>query len=247
MAWIYLSPHLDDAVFSCGGLIWEQVQAGEKVAIWTICAGDPPTGRLSSYARTLHAHWGLGKDAPRQRRIEDQVACRHLGATPRHFRLPDCIYRRSSLDSAFYYPSESEVFGSLHPSEAGLIADLARILARELPQEASVTVPLTLGGHVDHRLARAAVEVLERPLWYYPDYPYVRASESSRDADLRGLAPEVFSISASGLEAWETAIVAYRSQITSFWEDFAAARASIREYHSQVGGVRLWRRGDFLD
>jgi len=42
MHWIYLSPHLDDAVLSCGGIIWQQVQSGHQVEIWTICAADPP-------------------------------------------------------------------------------------------------------------------------------------------------------------------------------------------------------------
>ena len=41
MRWIYLSPHLDDAVFSAGGLIYEQTQAGTPVEIWTIMCGDP--------------------------------------------------------------------------------------------------------------------------------------------------------------------------------------------------------------
>jgi hypothetical protein len=35
MRWIYLSPHLDDAALSAGGLIYEQTQAGIQVEIWT--------------------------------------------------------------------------------------------------------------------------------------------------------------------------------------------------------------------
>jgi len=40
MRWIYISPHFDDAVLSCGGLIWEQTHKGITVEIWTVCAGD---------------------------------------------------------------------------------------------------------------------------------------------------------------------------------------------------------------
>ena len=36
--WIYLSPHLDDAVYSCGGMLWEQVQRGVQAEVWTIFA-----------------------------------------------------------------------------------------------------------------------------------------------------------------------------------------------------------------
>ncbi|MBN2499463.1 MAG: PIG-L family deacetylase, partial [Anaerolineales bacterium] len=54
---IYLSPHLDDVALSCGGLVWEQAQAGMAVEVWSVCAGDPPPGELSEYARSLHARW----------------------------------------------------------------------------------------------------------------------------------------------------------------------------------------------
>ncbi len=56
---IYLSPHLDDAVYSCGGRIWQDVRRGDTVEIWTIFAGDP-AGELSRFARELHACWGSG-------------------------------------------------------------------------------------------------------------------------------------------------------------------------------------------
>ena len=39
MRWVYLSPHLDDAVFSAGGLIYEQAQGGLPVEIWTYNLG----------------------------------------------------------------------------------------------------------------------------------------------------------------------------------------------------------------
>jgi len=43
-------PHFDDAVLSCGGLIWEQTQKGIPVEIWTVCAGDAPPGSPSMLA-----------------------------------------------------------------------------------------------------------------------------------------------------------------------------------------------------
>ena len=70
MAWIYLSPHFDDAVLSCGGLIWEQVRRGERVEIWTVCAGAIPPGPLSPFAAELHARWGTGMASVEARRAE---------------------------------------------------------------------------------------------------------------------------------------------------------------------------------
>ena len=58
MRWIYISPHFDDAVLSCGGLIFEQARQGIPVEIWTICAGDAPPGPLSQLAQDCHVQWG---------------------------------------------------------------------------------------------------------------------------------------------------------------------------------------------
>jgi len=63
MDWVFLSPHLDDAVLSCGGFIFELIQKGERVEICTICAGDPPPGELSPLAEMLHQRWGVTAQA----------------------------------------------------------------------------------------------------------------------------------------------------------------------------------------
>lgn len=241
MDWVYLSAHLDDAVFSCGGLIWEQVQAGEKVAVWTACAGDPPPGRLSAFARSLHARWNVGREAVDLRRQEDLLSCRKLGAIARHFGVPDCIYRRSPVDGTPLYNSEAEIFGPLHTLEVGLAGGFRRELQEALPGEAHLASPLALGGHVDHRLVRAAAEAAGRPLWYYADYPYVLEREQDLEEATAGMHAVDFPVSAAGLQVWEEAIAAYASQVSTFWADRAEVRARLHEYHSRFGGVRLWR------
>ena len=80
MRWIYLSPHFDDVVLSCGGLIWEQTHSGITVEIWTICAGNPPAGPISEYAMGMHKIWktGSAQETVELRRIEDQNAARRV-------------------------------------------------------------------------------------------------------------------------------------------------------------------------
>ncbi|MES0360796.1 MAG: PIG-L family deacetylase, partial [Anaerolineales bacterium] len=95
MEWIYLSPHFDDIALSCGGLVWEQVKAGDKVSIWTICAGKPPPQPLSSYAQSIHKRWETNQEAVSVRRAEDILSSQRMGANPRYFSIPDAIYRRS--------------------------------------------------------------------------------------------------------------------------------------------------------
>lgn len=245
MPWIYLSPHLDDAALSCGGLIWEQAQAGDLAEIWTICAGDPPPGPLSPFAEFLHARWQTGLKPVAVRRQEDLLACRAIRASAVHFPVPDCIYRTGSSNSDHWYASEQAIFGDLHPEEARRVESLSQEIANRLPAGASLVAPLALGGHVDHRLVRQVVERLESehhvPTWYYADYPYVLHSASELSALTRGWLRTVFPISPAGLSAWGAAIAAHSSQISTFWPDLAAMQAAIQAYYQQSGGIPLWR------
>jgi LmbE family N-acetylglucosaminyl deacetylase len=246
MEWIFLSPHLDDVALSCGGLLWEQAESENASAVWTICAGDPPPGPLSPFAESLHQRWGVGRDAIRARRSEDLISCSRLGADCHHFPIPDCIYRCSAIDGQALYASEEAIFGSLHPDESSLVGEIADLLAQKLHEcgktdTVRLVCPLALGGHVDHRLARAAADLLGQPLWYYADYPYV----IEKAADIPSLLPwgyhlYIYHLSSAGLEAWMAAVAAHRSQISTFWADMTAMEAAIWAYARNNGGVRLW-------
>lgn len=245
MEWIYLSPHFDDAVLSCGGLLWEQVQHGERVQIWTICAGPIPDGPLSSFAASLHERWQTGPETIEIRRSEDQAACQILGVESRYFYLPDCIYRQEpAAPGEYLYASEEALFGDLHPADAGYIHQLAAQIRTQLPQGATLVGPLAIGRHVDHQLTRQAAEI-SGVRWYYPDYPYVL--DEAADRLLASLSASmwqkhIFPVSAAGIAAWQAAVGAYSSQISTFWRDNAEMQAAIHTYAARQGGVTLWVR-----
>ena len=238
MDWIYISPHLDDIALSVGGLLWEQSQAGEDVAVWTICAGDPPPGAFSPFAHTLHARWETGADSMPIRRFEDIESCRLMGAEHLHFNIPDCIYRRSPKSGNHLYNSEEALWFPVHPDEEELVDQLSADMAKKLPQGARVVCPLTLGNHVDHRLTRMATERLNLPLWFYADYPYVL--ESINQQTLSEYQSIRFPISPQALLAWQNAIAAHQSQISTFWTDLDEMRQAIEKYSQSMDGVRLF-------
>lgn len=235
--WIYLSPHLDDAVFSCGGRIALQVRQGLSLWVVTVFSGSP-TGPLSDFARLLHAGWGLeGEDAPAVRRKEDREALALLGAAAVHWDFEDCVYRRTP-DGRWLYPDWASLWGPIAPEEAALTEALAQRLGA-LPPSAVWVVPLGAGRHVDHRHLRRAVEMTGRACLYYEDYPY--ADDEGAVAEALGEGKwesEVIFLDEVLLEAKIAAALRYRSQISSFWADEADLAAHFRAYALRVGGGR---------
>ncbi|MGZ9133453.1 MAG: PIG-L deacetylase family protein, partial [Nitrospira sp.] len=171
MRWIYLSPHLDDAVLSAGGLIYEQAQSGVSVEIWTLFCGHVPSEEVSPFARALHEQWGFdsAEATIRLRRTEDRNAAATVGATAIHFDFLDCIYRRSA-DGDWLY---SNVFVPPLLDDAQLPQQIADSVATRLLPDDVLVAQLSVGSHVDHVLVRYAAELLGRPLLYDIDIPYL--------------------------------------------------------------------------
>ncbi len=54
---LYLSPHFDDVVLSCGGQIARYAAASQSVLVVTITGGDPPAEAPSDTVAMLHQRW----------------------------------------------------------------------------------------------------------------------------------------------------------------------------------------------
>jgi LmbE family N-acetylglucosaminyl deacetylase len=239
MRWIYISPHLDDVVLSCGGLVWEQAQAGTPVEIWTVVCGVPGYDDLSDFAKVLHFTWGTqtAAETVALRRAEDRAAVEMLGAKPVHFDVPDCIYRKSPRGEWLY----EGIFAPPHPEEADLPRRIARDLASRLEPEDVVVCPFGVGGHVDHVTVRAAVELLGRPLRYYADIPYLFTRWRGLLSFVDGKCARSYPVSEQGLEVWNRSIEAYASQLSSIYGTDEERRQAIRAYWESTFGLTLWQ------
>lgn len=245
---LYLSPHLDDAVLSCGALIHTQTRRGERVIVLTVCAGEAPAQGLSPFAEALHARWQTPVNAVALRRAEDIAALQVLGARYLHLSVPDCIYRRHPTDGTPLYASEAALFGEWHPAEHGLARQVAQSISdlRRIVRATQLYAPLGIGRHVDHQLTRRAAELSGLTLHYYEDYPYAgRTSDAQAWGGLaRGLRVEWSSFDEAALEAHCQATAAYQSQVSTFWPDEAAMRTALRDFaqRSDSGlAERVWQ------
>lgn len=242
---VYLAPHLDDAVLSCGGQIFMQTQAGQAVLVLTVMAGAPPRQTMTPFAQLLHERWQLAGEVTAARRAEDAAACAILGADVAHWEIPDCIYRQDPDSGQGYYASNEALFGAVHEAETELVTTLAgRLVA--LPAYGRLLAPLTVGHHVDHQIVhRAAAALPQERIAYYEDYPYAAvpgALEKVVRPDDPGWRPESIALTEEALRAKIAAIAAYESQVSTFFQSPAELEEMVRRFAADRGGERIWRR-----
>jgi LmbE family N-acetylglucosaminyl deacetylase len=252
MAHLFLSPHMDDAVFSCGGLIYQLGQRGESVTVISVMAGDvPPDVTLSPFIEEHFRRWGLWPDPVPGRQAEDRRAVQRLGGGVRFGDLPDVLYRTDGRGSALC-PDLKAMFGEIDPHDP-VLAQMHQI-AGWLDPAAVIYAPLGAGHHVDHQLVRSAVLnwLRTRPevaVFFYEEYPYsaegADAVQAARNSLGEPTVPVVHSLSDEALEAKIQAIACYQSQISTFWDNVPEMAESVRQYAVQVGhgrcAERLWQ------
>jgi LmbE family N-acetylglucosaminyl deacetylase len=249
---VYLSPHLDDAVLSCGGLIYQQVTAGQHPLVITLFAGQLPGDViLSDFAQSVHARWRDPAALVPTRWAEDQAALTTLGADYLRLNYLDCIYRgrKHGDEPGWYYTSEGALFGEVHPAEEGLPAELAVALSEFIPPGDGVTLyaPLTVGNHVDHQLTFAAALILKAHGWRVrlcEDYPYIEtegalsAALAARDAE--HWQSVLVPLDDNDVAAKVQAISCYKSQLRVLFGSAEAMPGQVRNYVSVARGERLW-------
>ena len=116
--YIYLSPHLDDVVYSCGAQIFEHTSRGRSVMVITLMAGDPDPDELSDYAMQLHERWQISSGSIELRRQEDRSACSLIGAHTLHWPFLDCIYRRNPVNGLPLYQADTAICGKIDSCES---------------------------------------------------------------------------------------------------------------------------------
>ncbi len=243
MKWLFLSPHLDDAVLSCGGLIAE-LSSKSKVEIWTPFCGAPWCGPYSNVAKWLHGVSGgrTGNRLTNQRRQEDQTACKILGAGFRHLKWYDAVYRKSGW-KRFLYPDTCQ--SEINNADEILVRGITQQLQRFLAFDDVMFVPLSLGGHVDHRIVRAAAEGTgHNCLVYYPEIPYLQRYPEQVAANTQDLSSLLCQLDAKDIELWTKAVACYHSQLTMLETAAGPLAAMLEEYRSNP--MKLFvRSGEF--
>lgn len=221
-----LSPHLDDAAFSCGGLLALLADAG-----WTVCMATAFTATVlpaAGFALACQLDKGLSPEVDYMalRRAEDRDAAAILGVSDlRHLDLPEAPHRG--------YDSAPALFGAQREGDEAWrpLAKLVAALAAEL-RPALILAPQGLGGHVDHcQLIRAVLEALpSAPVAWYRDTPYaIRNPAAAPDPAVPRL-QESCVLLGPALDRKIAAACAYRSQVGFQFGGADAAHAALQRF-----------------
>jgi len=250
---LFLSPHYDDAAFSCGGTIYQLAQHGETVRILTVMGGDLPDPLPDTpIVRDLHQRWDAGHDPIATRRQEEQCAAKQLTANSSFLQIPDCVYRTDRYGNPCY-PTEESLWYTIQANDpaveilqklgAGLppVAlpyDLQGSLPTAPTQKNEITlyIPLGVGDHVDHLIVRDwGITLAEHnPMWrisFYPEYPYTRDTAAIAKALSQcklALEESVSIFNDVAMTAKINSMACYTSQISTFWQDEQSMVAEVR-------------------
>jgi LmbE family N-acetylglucosaminyl deacetylase len=147
---VFLSPHLDDAVFSCGGLIAKLAQSGEQVLIVNI---------FSEYGENSNRH------------EEESRVAEFLNVDIEYLGELDAVFRRKSYKSLLRIFSSID---SLDRIDLPRLADKLRQLLSAVSYD-NIYVPLGVGWHVDHLLTHELGQLIgeKSKICYYEDAPYI--------------------------------------------------------------------------
>ena len=207
---LFVSPHLDDVVFSCGGTLALLARRGWKTVLVTVFTRSVPDPAGFALACQLDKGLSAEVDYMALRRKEDREAARRLGAGETIWLdLPEAPHRG--------YGSAPEMFaGVLERDEAW--RDVAVLLEDLLGTHAPdvVLAPQALGGHADHlQVVRAVLELnLSPKVAWYRDAPYATRNPGSSPSPLlpAGLSEGAVDV-AETLEAKLAACAAYTTQL----------------------------------
>ena len=240
---VAISPHLDDAVFSCGGWLLRQREEAATVVTCFTQSVLNPTG----FALACQLDKGLdaGVDYMHLRRAEDERATALLGVGTVHLPLPEAPHRG--------YCSAADLFAGVHEDDA-ILLELTALINDCFSDLRPTTVlyPYGAGNHCDHLQVIYAVEALQ-PKWpavrflQYYDQPYTyrhadrypeldRAIDWSGHSELLPRRTARYQLSATQTARKHAACAAYTTQVGFQFGDKARMQSIIAniEYYRRV-------------
>lgn len=214
---LIISPHLDDSVFSLGGLIYLLKDYAQITVV-----------NVFSSSNYCHDKEIDSETATKIRKEEDQLALFELGIN----KIVNLDFKEALLRGH----SRKDIFldrGVL--DETDLIKEISLSLKPFMHNNNVVIAPSAFGSHVDHLLCREATKDTPNVL-FYEDLPYAnRDVRNNSTLDfLKKYQKAKMSLGGTSIEKHLKACLIYKSQILE------RHYLEIREFIS-TKGISLWK------
>ncbi len=248
---VFVSPHLDDAVFSCGATINHLKEQGNGVTLVNLFSGlaRPP---YSPVAQTLHETWGSPTDPVALRRREDETATGVLGIGSLIEDIPEAIYRKDQ-DGHWLYGQDRAMYGDVLDEDSWLVPYFVDRLKALLDlRDHHIYAPLAIGGHVDHCLAfeiGLRLTALGLTVLFYEDFPHAMRPDryGKRIDSLSEWEVTRWRLDRHHVESKIEAMARYVSQVIAIFGDRDRMARSVVDLAQEAAGrlgayaERYWR------
>lgn len=170
---LVLSPHADDAIFSCFDHIKDWIHAGHTVHVCTIFSKFTPSV-LGSDVRGYMANSGYtdARKFEKARQNEDRNALRYLGVKYITPGFIDGAFQ--SYNGKGVYPTFGKLFSGCIAKNDRRVHALAQYIQTVSTQYDRVISPIGIGSQADHVITNACAErhIERSKVSYYYDIPY---------------------------------------------------------------------------
>jgi LmbE family N-acetylglucosaminyl deacetylase len=181
----FVSPHLDDALFSAGDLIFHLAKKVPVtvITVFTKATSGPYT--LSAYSFLKQSGYKNVRTLYENRNKEDEKLLQDMGVRSVHLGYVDALFRQKITklnllgklvpELVHVYPTYRfhMAKGTISAYERDtLIEDLGKRLKKHIKNKSIVFAPAGIGNHVDHLITRDVCNKFFSPCIYWEDYPY---------------------------------------------------------------------------
>ena len=237
-----ISPHLDDAVLSCGRLLMGRP---DSHVVTVFSAGPARVDPLTPWDKRAGC-FKRGDDVMEWRRREDNEALTLASARAHHLPFWDEQYRRGAMPRFSRWSPRAGRDVEVAVPEPGLaqaVQESLRAVVSELDLEAWL-IPLGLG-HSDHRLVaqsclRLASEMPDLRWVVYEELPYRLTKPLEVPRERARIAAEGFTLEpiashvGADVPAKEALVKCYRSQLKPLGERIDMSITGAETFHHLV-------------
>lgn len=190
---IFVSPHLDDAAFSAGGLLTSLSGKTKLTVINVFTTSGNHSDSLSAKAYLRQCGYQSANRLYKARRAEDKKALESLEIDTINLNEVDALWRCKTDSSHLFenlLPEINRVYptyrfhitkGKIAKEDSELVKRISKEISQLLPKDNYfVFCPLGVGNHVDHIIVRKSCEqaVSTEKLALWEDFPYSHFGES---------------------------------------------------------------------